>query len=549
MAPAIYFHPDAVETEGKELVGRRSAGQSFLKGYLRHVPGPAVNVVTSGQDGRAAFEAAARALGEQRPIEAEVLRGDGDFARFGTVFFPAPGYMNAPWLRLRRGAASCSLVGITHTVSTRRVIEGLHDLLASPVEPWDALICTSRAVRAVLETQFEREAAYFAERFGATRVPLPQLPVIPLGIHAADFAPSAAMRAEARARYAAPEEAVVFLSVGRWTSIEKANPVPMFQALESVAADLGLPVHLWLVGWAAREAEEALHKAGAAALCPSVTVRMIDGRDGWVRRAIWSGADIFTLAVDNVQETFGLAPVEAMAAGLPVVVPDWDGLRDTVVQGQTGFLIPTRMAQPGRGARLAARFADGTDDYVRYLGMVSQHVQVDVPAYREALGALARDPALRARMGRAGRARVAERFDWAAVIPQYLALAEELAGRRAAAQVQVQEPVNPVEIDPFMLYAAYPTAVLTPDTEVRPVRPLTAEALAALDALNGRTLYRRRIVPDAMLLACMAALSDGGPMTVAALAERIAAPVALAEAMVLFLAKYDFAALPPLTPR
>ena len=36
--PDIFFHPDAVESEGKDLVGRRSAGQSFLKGWLAHVP-------------------------------------------------------------------------------------------------------------------------------------------------------------------------------------------------------------------------------------------------------------------------------------------------------------------------------------------------------------------------------------------------------------------------------------------------------------------------------------------------------------------------------
>ncbi|MEN8896479.1 MAG: hypothetical protein ABF248_10380 [Yoonia sp.] len=37
--PAIFFHSDAVEGEGKDLVGRRSAGQSFLKGYLAHAGG------------------------------------------------------------------------------------------------------------------------------------------------------------------------------------------------------------------------------------------------------------------------------------------------------------------------------------------------------------------------------------------------------------------------------------------------------------------------------------------------------------------------------
>ena len=42
--PAIFFHADAVEGKGKDLVGRRSVGQSFLKGYLAHAGGDQVAV-------------------------------------------------------------------------------------------------------------------------------------------------------------------------------------------------------------------------------------------------------------------------------------------------------------------------------------------------------------------------------------------------------------------------------------------------------------------------------------------------------------------------
>ncbi len=147
-APAIFFHSDAVETEGKDLVGRRSAGESFLRGWLAHAPGDEVRVVAQSDGSIKALKRHIEALGVDRPLKAWVTARD-DFTEAGTVFCPVPGFMGATWLRQAYGAERCSLVGITHTVSTRRVIEGLHNLLAEPVEAWDAIICTSprRAVR------------------------------------------------------------------------------------------------------------------------------------------------------------------------------------------------------------------------------------------------------------------------------------------------------------------------------------------------------------------------------------------------------------------
>ena len=52
--------------------------------------------------------------------------------------------------------------------------------------------------------------------------------------------------------------------------------------------------------------------------------------------------------VPNVEE-FGIAAVEAQAAGRPVVGVDAGGLRETVVPGRTGLLVPD--GDPGALAR------------------------------------------------------------------------------------------------------------------------------------------------------------------------------------------------------
>ena len=54
-----------------------------------------------------------------------------------------------------------------------------------------------------------------------------------------------------------------------------------------------------------------------------------------------------------------------MTAGLACVVSDWDGYRDTVVDGETGIRIPTWMPGAGTGAALADAYAVLRDPVTR----------------------------------------------------------------------------------------------------------------------------------------------------------------------------------------
>ena len=174
---------------------------------------------------------------------------------------------------------------------------------------------------------------------------------------------------------------------------------------------------------------------------------------------------MFISLVDNPQETFGLSPVEAMAAGVPVVVSDWDGYRYTVTDGVEGFRVPT--LAPPFSQQLALQHDHGLLTYQDYVGAVAQHVAVDTEAAAVAIARLADDRELRQRMGTAGRNTVKNRFDWPVVAGLYHQLFADLAEQRTAALATTSISVqHPLRADPFRDFAPFATECLGPDTEL-----------------------------------------------------------------------------------
>lgn len=91
-------------------------------------------------------------------------------------------------------------------------------------------------------------------------------------------------------------------------------------------------------------------------------------------------ADVFVNLTLNHDENFGLAQVEAMSCSLPVVCTAWGGLKDTVVDGHTGYLIDTWLSDTG--------------------------IRVDYSMLLRALDDVSSKPEQREALGRNGRIRV-----------------------------------------------------------------------------------------------------------------------------------------------
>ncbi|UCF09781.1 MAG: N-acetyl-alpha-D-glucosaminyl L-malate synthase BshA, partial [Candidatus Bipolaricaulota bacterium] len=99
-----------------------------------------------------------------------------------------------------------------------------------------------------------------------------------------------------------------------------------------------------------------------------------------------AAADLFLLPSST--ESFGLAALEAMASGVPVIASEIGGLPEVIDHGKTGFLAPV-----------------GSTDRMAELAI-----------------SVLRDPEAHQRMSDAARHTAAERFDYRLIVPQYEAL-------------------------------------------------------------------------------------------------------------------------------
>jgi Glycosyltransferase len=517
---AVYYVDDGYRLDGPKLMGRQSAGNGFLTGFARYAELDSFWTLVKNTPSAESFKQFVSPYRPDLPVHVVGPNRCGALANPGCLYIPAPGLKEFAWSRIQFGDRAWSLCGVIHTLSSAGAMDDITGLLVAPVRAWDAVVCTSAAGKDVVTRLLEAQREYLGWRLGATRVELPQLPIIPLGVDCDAFAPSEDARGAARQHFAIAEHEVVVLFFGRLSFHAKAHPLVMYQALGRAAG--ARPVVLIEAGQFPNDkTREAFDQARGAA-CPQVRFVRANGKDFDACSKAWAAADIFCSLSDNIQETFGLTPLEAMAAGLPVVVTHWDGYKDTIRHGVDGFCVPTALPAPGLGGDLAFRHACEIDSYDRYIGHVSQFTAVDVDAAAAAFTQLFASRELCRRMGEAGRRRTREEFDWRQIIPRYQALWAELAERRRAAPADTEAPrVCPARPDPFALFASYPTMQVTSD--VRLARGRVDKALL----VRFRTLemvgaMRAVLPPEPLAERILVAIPEKGTVTLQDVLAQIA---------------------------
>ncbi|MEW6734740.1 MAG: glycosyltransferase family 4 protein [Acidobacteriota bacterium] len=371
----------------------------------------------------------------------------------------------ASYLRKCFGRNDWPVVGITHALS---YLEGIHHvqmMLLGDLNSYDCLICTSRAGQKALQNIFAELSLAFIREI---KIPISfkgRLPVIPLAIDESYF--QIKNREEARQLLGISNDAIVFLYLGRLSASFKMDPIPLIWLFSQVIINKRNKVRLILAGndtlldttSQIRELTSSLGIADKIIVMPNINREE--------KASLYTAADVFVSLSDNVQETFGLTIIEAMAAGLPVIASDWSGYRESIEHGKTGFLVPTHWGPfDDKQLSLAAPIRGNITTHQ----LLSQSVCIDLAVLEDYIMAVCDNVELRRKLGEAGRQRARQYYTWASVISQYEALWMELLEESASSSIEkVSSDINyqVCSYDYLKIFHHYATGAIDNNTRLQ----------------------------------------------------------------------------------
>ncbi len=309
----------------------------------------------------------------------------------------------------RHDAPVCGLI---HSINSERVVFAILQHYFAGLCEADLLFCSSRAGMRTIEVYIEEVGRLLSPNTTYR----PRRVLVPLGVTIPLLEPE--HRVNLRQRLNTGPEETITLFFGRLSQMSKGDLGPMLVAL-SLLSRREIHTHLVIAGDDTQTHEARRLTALANELGCIQNLTIWPNPSAKDKHMLYSGADIFVSPSDNIQETFGLTVAEALSYGLPAVVSDWDGYRDLVSDGETGFLVPSSFPSSVENLEVSdCRISMVEED------SLAQSTTIDIPALSEKIQTLVDNPALRSQMGRAARQSAERRYSWPVIVKRY----EELWG-------------------------------------------------------------------------------------------------------------------------
>ncbi|MBK9578394.1 MAG: glycosyltransferase family 4 protein [Fibrobacterota bacterium] len=491
-----------VESSGTLRLGRLVANATFLEALLRHGDFDRYEIFCATENERSRLRGHVQSLGDgaallsrmdlrlQLELPKRMREAPWEAMHFGgwSRYLPS-----LAWLRATLSPRTFPLTGWIHSIDGPSQAGNLRRLLASPLCGADAVFCTSTAGRDAFARQLERVGRRESLAWSG------RLEHVPLGVHDTYFSPPS--RAQARSRLGIATSAKLALWIGRISATSKADLNPLLLQWRALSAADGN--RLLILAGGSTDSELAALSGAILELGLSRSVRLMPDVDDAQKLDLLGAADVFVSPVDNLQETFGISVVEAMAAGLPVVASDWDGYKDLVEEGTTGMRIPVDWTLPPPDAMALQQILEPSLDQF----LVAQGVAVDPIALRKALETLFADPERAHAMGMAGKERARRLFSWQAVVSLCTEVWSRLSRESADLPVPGRGSTDPQILDPAEVFGGYASR--------QPSMPSGMASLTDLawDVLSGR-------IPMPATFSDLMELSDGRLLTVLVLGLR-----------------------------
>ncbi|MDC0669467.1 glycosyltransferase [Nannocystis radixulma] len=297
-------------------------------------------------------------------------------------------------------------------------------LAAGRFRPYDAIITTSR--------RSQRSFQSFVESLGR---PGPRVELIPWGVDGQLFE-RAQSRRDGRLRLGIAEDRVVGLYFGRISPMLKADILPLLAEVARRRSELARSRFVLCIAgyfrerWYEQEVRELIAERGLAEMV--VLAGPIQREE---RALLYAAADFAVNLSDVAVENQHLVAFECLAAGLPQIAADWDGLSDAVVDGENGYLVDTYWDDIGADL---VPLLDWCKREER-CHILAQSVVIDMDILGRRLVELAANERLRAAMSASARAH-AEAYRWEIAGERYERLFGELTEQARLADPPREQP-------------------------------------------------------------------------------------------------------------